>query len=263
MIAASSLASSSSGRHCAPAPRGLGPSTRLHGLGALARQQQPQAGALAAAMLQTQQQQQQNNAQQQQRRRSLIIAASSSSSASPSAAAAAASPLSSSEEEVSPARLSAEVADVVSYALKLAWTAETYKVHSWGLLLGLLRHEDSAACAVLRELGLDDLRGAWNEVLWAMNAADGLEPRGFTPSLEWGRRAHAVLAAAGRFAGYAGREAVLSQDLLLALAASDVLEALFPDVDLSFDAVKAAAERASGDTYALPGYEAPPTDPFA
>lgn len=38
--------------------------------------------------------------------------------------------------------------EIVTYALKLAWTSETYYVHSWMVLLGLLKRENSIACDV-------------------------------------------------------------------------------------------------------------------
>jgi hypothetical protein len=41
-----------------------------------------------------------------------------------------------------------DLADALSYAIKLAWTSETYLVHSWMVLLGLLRNEKSIACQV-------------------------------------------------------------------------------------------------------------------
>lgn len=46
---------------------------------------------------------------------------------------------------------------------------------------------------VLRELGIDDIYGAWNEVLWALNVSDGLTPRAFTPYMQWGERASLIL----------------------------------------------------------------------
>jgi hypothetical protein len=312
-------------------------------------------------------------------------------------AAAAAESLSSVEELVGPDKLEAEVFEIVTYALKLAWTAETYYVHSWMLLLGLLKNEKCTACQVragvcvcgwveggggnmralpamcvhsqavlgpaqqwckscarcsfnaahrrashtrpctparrrhpplhqvLRELGLDDLYGAWNEVLWALNVADGLTPRAFAPRMTWGERASAILQVCGagcgwrgvvrcavwcgvlcgavccvvcgmcvrahnrlvcqqvgahhlpnqppsappsavracvhhaqgavRYGGWAGRDRVTSADLLMAVAASGVLGMLFPDVDLSFERVRKAVERASGAKYVIPGLD--------
>lgn len=52
------------------------------------------------------------------------------------------------DELVGPNALEPEVFEVVTYALKLAWTAETYYVHSWMLLLGLLKKERCVACEV-------------------------------------------------------------------------------------------------------------------
>jgi hypothetical protein len=112
------------------------------------------------------------------------------------------------------------------------------------------------ACAqVLRDLGLDDIYGAWNEVLWALNVADGLNPRAFTAYMQWGERASAILQGAVRYGGWAGRDKVTTEDLLMAFAASDVLTSLFPDVDLNFDRVKRAVEKKTGVVYNLPGYE--------
>lgn len=168
-------------------------------------------------------------------------------------AAAAPSALDSIEELVGPAGLEPDVFEIITYALKLAWTAETYYVHSWMVLLGLLKKERCTAAAVLQDLGLDDLYGAWNEVLWALNVSDGLTPRAFTPKVAWGERAALILQGAVRFGGWAGRPKVASEDLLMAFAASDVLTALFPDVDLSFDRVRRAVEKRTGVRYELPG----------
>jgi hypothetical protein len=52
------------------------------------------------------------------------------------------------EELVGPSALQPEVFEIITYALKLAWTAETYKVHSWMVLLGLLKKESYTACQV-------------------------------------------------------------------------------------------------------------------
>lgn len=108
---------------------------------------------------------------------------------------------------------------------------------------------------VLQDLGLEDLYGAWNEVLWALNVSDGLQPRAFTPRVVWGERASLIVQGAVRFGMWAGRDKVATEDLLMAFAASDVLSALFPDVDLSFDRVKHAIEKRTGVKYELPGYE--------
>lgn len=109
---------------------------------------------------------------------------------------------------------------------------------------------------MLKELGLDDLYSVWHEVLWALNAADGLTPRAFTARVAWGERAALIVQGSVRFAGWAGRERVATEDLLMAFAASDVLAALFPDVDLSFARVRRAVEKASGVSYALPDDDA-------
>lgn len=159
------------------------------------------------------------------------------------------------EELVGPSALQPEVFEIITYALKLAWTAETYNVHSWMVLLGLLKKESYTACQVLQDLGLTDIYGAWNEVLWALNVSDGLQPRAFTPRVIWGERASLIVQGAVRFGMWAGRDKVATEDLLMAFAASDVLTALFPDVDLSFDRVKHAIEKRTGVKYDLPGYE--------
>jgi hypothetical protein len=113
----------------------------------------------------------------------------------------------------------------------------------------------SVSLQVLQDLGLQDLYGAWNEVLWALNVSDGLQPRAFTPRVVWGERASLIVQGAVRFGMWAGRDKVATEDLLMAFAASDVLSALFPDVDLSFDRVKHAIEKRTGVKYDLPGYE--------
>eukprot|EP00775_Hariotina_reticulata_P007637 gene7637-7839_t len=119
----------------------------------------------------------------------------------------------------------------------------------------MLKKEDCIACQILQELGLDDLYGAWHEVLWALNVSDGLQPRAFTPYVNWGERASLIVQGSVRFGMWAGRDKVASEDLLMAFAASDVLSSLFPDVDLSLDRVKRAVEKRTGAKYNLPGYE--------
>jgi hypothetical protein len=52
------------------------------------------------------------------------------------------------EELVGPSALQPEVFEIITYALKLAWTAETYNVHSWMVLLGLLKKESYTAVQV-------------------------------------------------------------------------------------------------------------------
>jgi hypothetical protein len=69
-------------------------------------------------------------------------------SSSPVAARAAATASMDVEELVGPSSLQPEVFEIITYALKLAWTAETYNVHSWMVLLGLLKKESYTACQV-------------------------------------------------------------------------------------------------------------------
>lgn len=145
--------------------------------------------------------------------------------------------------------------EIVSYAMKIGWISETFQVHSWMVLLGILRFEKCTAAQVLVDLGLTDIYGAWNEVLWALNVCDGLEPRAWTNKMEWGARAYRIVNGAIRFAYWAGRSQVKSQDLLMALAAGEVLESLFPDLDMSFANVKKAIESRTGDQYNLPMWE--------
>jgi len=143
----------------------------------------------------------------------------------------------------------------ITYAMNLARTAETYSVHPWFLLLGLLRQEDCTACKVLKSLGLEDLYGAWHEVLWALRVSDGLERKPFMPEISFTDRAYKVLKAAVRFAHWGGRKKVQSEDLLLALAASSTLDGIFPDLNLNFGHVRAGVERIAGGRYFLPDDE--------
>ena len=53
---------------------------------------------------------------------------------------------------------------IIQYAINFARVSETYETHSWMLLLGLLKQEDCRAAKILKDMGLDDLYGAWNEV---------------------------------------------------------------------------------------------------
>lgn len=100
---------------------------------------------------------------------------------------------------------------MVDYAIKFAFTSETYEVHSWMLVLGILKNESCVAAQILKELGIDDLYGAWNETLWALNACNGLDARAFTPTVQFGVRAAKVLEAAIVFAGHQEREKVCTR----------------------------------------------------
>ncbi len=144
---------------------------------------------------------------------------------------------------------------IILYAIEFARAAETYEVNSWMLLLGILKHEQSQAARALQALGLDDLYGAWNEVLWALNVVDALEPKPFVPEIGFADRAYHVLLGAARFAQWGGRTKVQSEDILLALAAGQVLEDLFPDAKLSFARVRRGVEKLAGGVYVLPDDE--------
>lgn len=156
------------------------------------------------------------------------------------------------DEDLGPSSLGPDMAQIVAYAMQLAWTGENYEVHTWMLLLGILKDERCAAAKVLQSLGLDDLYAAWHEVLWALNVADGLTPRAFTSRLSWAPGAYKVVNGAVRFAGWAGRDKVASHDLLMALAAAGTLEHLFPDLGMNFEAVRRAVQKETGDRYKLP-----------
>jgi len=149
-------------------------------------------------------------------------------------------------EVSTPARL------IINYALEFCKASETYQVHSWMVLLGILKYENSTAAKVLKSMGLDDLYGAWHEVLWALNACDGLEPKAFQPEITFADRAYRVVVASTNFASWNGRTKVQSEDLLMALAAGNVLDGLFPDLNLSFARVRKAVEKQTGSKYALP-----------
>ena len=62
---------------------------------------------------------------------------------------------------------------IISYSINFARVSETFEVHSWMLLLGLLKQEDCRAAKILKDLGLDDLYGAWNEVRMALRHKHG------------------------------------------------------------------------------------------
>lgn len=74
------------------------------------------------------------------------------------AAAAAATASTELDELIGPSSLEPAVFEIITYALKLAWTSETYYVHSWMVLLGLLKKEDSIACEVSFILSKNCLR---------------------------------------------------------------------------------------------------------
>jgi hypothetical protein len=186
----------------------------------------------------------------QQRRAARLVTAAAAGAAGPSAA-----DLADAVEGVEPSSLSSDVTNILLYAMNLAWTAETYEVHSWMVLLGILRYENSTAAQLLGQLGLNDLYGAWHEVLWALNVSDGLRARAFTPKLRFAYLARKVVDGSVTFAQYAGRDVVKSEDMLLALSAAGVLEHLFPDVDMCFDTVKSCIEKNTDIKYDLPDYK--------
>lgn len=72
--------------------------------------------------------------------------------------------LQSQPEQIQELKYSAAVSNIVAYACNIAKASETYEVHAWMLLLGLLKEETCVAAVVLQDLGLDDLYGAWHEV---------------------------------------------------------------------------------------------------
>ncbi len=141
---------------------------------------------------------------------------------------------------------------IIQYAIDLARTSECYEVHSWMLLLGILKYEKCSAAQILRELGLQDLYGAWHEVLWALNVCDGLKPRAFQTEVSFADRAFKVITASSDFAVWHGSDKMYSEDLLMALAAGGVLDGLFPDLNLSFERVRKAVEKHTGRKYSLP-----------
>ncbi|KAG2495308.1 hypothetical protein HYH03_006580 [Edaphochlamys debaryana] len=151
--------------------------------------------------------------------------------------------------------VSAAVDAVIRYAINLAKASETYEVHSWMVLLGILKYESCAAAQILKKLGLEDLYGAWNEVLWALHVCDGLQPRAFCTEVKFADRAFKVITGASDFAEWHGKDKMYTEDLLMALAAGGVLEGLFPDLNLSFDRVRKVVEKHTGRTYALPDEE--------
>lgn len=156
------------------------------------------------------------------------------------------------EEVINDLDVSKRATDILNYALNFSRVSETYEVHSWMLLLGILKYEDSNAAKSLVSLGLDDLYGAWHEVLWALNVSDGLEATPYVPELRFADCAFKVMRGAVNFAEWAGRKKVQSEDILMALAAANVLQGLFPDLSLSFNSVRAAIEKQTGARYVLP-----------
>lgn len=149
-------------------------------------------------------------------------------------------------------QVSKAAGSIIRYALEFARASETYEVNSWMLLLGILKQENSTAAKTLKAMGLDDLYGAWHEVLWALNVCDALEARPPVPEISFADRAYRVLVGAGRFAQWGGRTKVQSEDLLMALAAGAVLEGLFPDLNPTFDRVRKAVQKEAGGVYILP-----------
>lgn len=150
---------------------------------------------------------------------------------------------------------STAVGFILQYAIALCNAAGTYEVHSWMLLLGMLRRENCTASIILKELGLHDLYGAWHEVLWALHVADGLKPQAYRPQVVFSERVRNILCGAANAATLQGREKVESQDLLLLLSGTGVLDGLFPDLDLSAERVRKEIESLAGVPYVIPGEE--------
>ncbi|GBF89735.1 hypothetical protein Rsub_02905 [Raphidocelis subcapitata] len=210
--------------------------------------QQPRGAAQALSAGPHPQQQPRRHAQQQQQQRQRRRHPSWVAADAPAPALA----TTSIEEDAGPSSLGPDAAQAVAYAMQLAWTAETYEVHPWMLLLALLKDESGPAARALGRAGLEDPYAAWHEVLWALNVSDGLLPRAFTARLDWAPGAYKIMDGAIRFAGWAGRDRVGAQDILLALAAAGTLESLFPDLSLDFQSVRRAVQKETGDAYTLP-----------
>eukprot|EP00798_Chlamydomonas_sp_ICE-L_P022767 gene22767-29935_t len=147
--------------------------------------------------------------------------------------------------------ISQYASDSVQYALNLAKISETYEVHSWMLLLGILKYEKCKACTILKSLGLVDLYSAWHEVMWALHSVDGFEAKSYQPNIGFSSRAFRIMKGATNFAAWGGRTKVQTEDLVMALAAGEVLEGLFPDLKMEFESVRKAAAEA-GCHYLLP-----------
>ncbi len=147
--------------------------------------------------------------------------------------------------------ISRAAGDILKYAINFSRVSETYEVHTWMLLLGLLRQEKCKAVAILADVGVDDVYGAWHEVLWALDVSNGLEPRAATPDIGFSDLAFRVMVGAGNFSAWARRPKVQSEDILMALAAAGVLDSLFPDLKLTFERVRKAAAK-QGVRYQLP-----------
>ncbi|MEW5302230.1 MAG: hypothetical protein WDW36_005032 [Sanguina aurantia] len=160
--------------------------------------------------------------------------------------------LQSQPEQEAELRYSAAVSNIVAYACNIAKASETYEVHSWMLLLGLLKEETCVAAVVLQDLGLDDLYGAWHEVLWALHVSDGLKPRAFTADIVFDDKSALILRATTNFATWHGKDKVQSEDLLMALANGNILTGLFPDLPVDFAHVRVAIEARQGRRYVLP-----------
>ena len=76
-------------------------------------------------------------------------------------------------------------------------------------------------------------------------------PRAFRPDVGFADRSLRILLGATNFARWGGRSKVQSEDLLMALAAGNVLSGLFPDVKLSLAHVRKVAAK-HGSNYILP-----------
>lgn len=156
------------------------------------------------------------------------------------------------ERKVENEDASTNAAGIFTYALNMARASETYKMHSWMIVLGLLRNEQCKASVILsKECGLDDLYGAWHEVLWTLNAANGLDPVAYKAEISYTDLALRIVCSSTNFAHWGGRDKVHSEDILMSLAAGNVLQDLFPDLDLSFDHIRRSAAK-HGCKYELP-----------
>ena len=78
--------------------------------------------------------------------------------------ASAADPVLAAPSPLGDVEVSKAATSIIQYAINFARVSETYETHSWMLLLGLLKQEDCRAAKILKDMGLDDLYGAWNEV---------------------------------------------------------------------------------------------------
>jgi hypothetical protein len=146
--------------------------------------------------------------------------------------------------ELAEVKLAPRAKKVTDIAVRFAFSSQTYEVHTWHLVMGLLQVKEGLTADILRNAGLNDLEEAFLEVLYCLKMSDALEPKAFHHDVAFTNKAVYVLEHAGWIARCLGHPQIDAEHILASLAFYEVFKDLFPDVDLSEEVVWKAIDQA-------------------